>query len=224
MNKNIFQDPEILNSPSYLITEQIFNAITHGAGLILAIIGTIYLTSESYHLPGVLPFVSYLIFGLSMIWMYLMSTLYHSLYFTKVKPIFQFFDHSSIFILIAGSFTPFALVMVGGWLGWTIFAVQWLVAIVGISAKMLNHAWIRKYSNRCLFDDGMVGAFTHSYHYPPVTYPRHRIISVRWRNVHHRYAILFTERPIYLFPRHLALFCHARFDRNFHCRMFNLMI
>lgn len=146
MNKNIFQDPEILNSPSYLITEQIFNAITHGAGLILAIIGTIYLTSESYHLPGVLPFVSYLIFGLSMIWMYLMSTLYHSLYFTKVKPIFQFFDHSSIFILIAGSFTPFALVMVGGWLGWTIFAVQWLVAIVGISAKMLNHAWIRKYS------------------------------------------------------------------------------
>lgn len=66
------------------------------------------------------------------------STLFHSLIFTKAKKVFQVFDHDSIFLLIAGSYTPFCLLSIKGWLGWTLFALIWLLAITGIIYKSLT--------------------------------------------------------------------------------------
>ncbi|WP_192867178.1 PAQR family membrane homeostasis protein TrhA, partial [Staphylococcus aureus] len=69
---------------------------------------------------------------------FLTSTLFHSLIFTKAKKVFQVFDHSSIFLLIAGSYTPFCLLSIRGWLGWTLFVLIWLFAILGIIYKALT--------------------------------------------------------------------------------------
>ncbi len=73
-----------------------------------------------------------------MILLFLTSTLFHSLIFTKAKKVFQVFDHSSIFLLIAGSYTPFCLLSIRGWLGWTLFVLIWLFAILGIIYKALT--------------------------------------------------------------------------------------
>ena len=73
-----------------------------------------------------------------LILLFLSSTLFHSLIFTRAKKVFQVFDHSSIFLLIAGSYTPFCLISIGGWLGWTLFSLVWLIAIVGIVYKSLT--------------------------------------------------------------------------------------
>ncbi len=78
-----------------------------------------------------------IVFGSSMILLYLSSTLYHSFTGHRIKQIFQVFDHSAIYLLIAGSYTPLTLVAVGGPLGWSIFGVIWFLAIGGILAKSL---------------------------------------------------------------------------------------
>lgn len=81
--------------------------------------------------------VSYSIFGASMILLFLFSTLFHSLIFTKAKKVFQVFDHSSIYLLIAGSYTPYSLVTIGGPLGWSMCIIIWLLAISGIVYKAI---------------------------------------------------------------------------------------
>jgi hemolysin III len=73
-----------------------------------------------------------------MILLFLFSTLFHSLIFTKAKKVFQVFDHASIFLLIAGSYTPFCLLSIQGWLGWTLFVAIWLLAISGIVYKSIT--------------------------------------------------------------------------------------
>ena len=73
-----------------------------------------------------------------MILLFLFSTLFHSLMFTRARTVFQVFDHSSIFLLIAGSYTPFCLISIQGWLGWALFVFIWLIAIAGIIYKSLT--------------------------------------------------------------------------------------
>ncbi len=82
--------------------------------------------------------ISYAIYGSMMILLFLFSTLFHSLMFTRAKKVFQVFDHASIFLLIAGSYTPFCLLSIQGWLGWTLFILIWLLAISGIVYKSLT--------------------------------------------------------------------------------------
>ncbi|MGM0124479.1 hemolysin III [Enterococcus sp. AZ194] len=125
-------------SRKYLIVNEVLNAVTHGIGAGLSIAGLVFLIIKGARLGSALPVVSYCLYGSTLILLFLSSTLFHSLIFTKAKKVFQVFDHSSIFLLIAGSYTPFCLLSVKGWLGWTLFALIWVLAICGVVYKSLT--------------------------------------------------------------------------------------
>ncbi|MFZ2575963.1 MAG: hemolysin III family protein [Lactococcus hircilactis] len=122
-----------IESRSYLILNEIFNSITHGIGLGLAIAGLVLLLVRATQSGSAMQVVSASIYGTALILLFLFSTLAHSLHFTKAVNVFRVFDHSGIYFLIAGTYTPYCLVAVRGWLGWTIFGVIWACAITGIT-------------------------------------------------------------------------------------------
>jgi hemolysin III len=110
------------------------NSITHGVGLALAIAGTVYLIAASTHgSPWVI--VSCAVFSATLMSVYLCSTLYHSLVRTRARHVFQVLDHSSIYLLIAGTYTPFTLVSLRGPVGWVLFGAVWSLAIAGVIFK-----------------------------------------------------------------------------------------
>jgi hemolysin III len=113
------------------IVEEIFNSITHGLGVIAGIVGLI-LGVVLMVMPNTLK-IGFIIYATCLTLLMLASTLYHALAFTKAKKVFRAIDHGSIFLLIAGSFTPFVTYLYQGW-GRIIFLTAiWLVAIIGIS-------------------------------------------------------------------------------------------
>ena len=122
----------------YLILNEVLNAVTHGIGFGLSIAGLVILLIKGARLDSPIHIISYAIYGSMMILLFLFSTLFHSLMFTRAKKVFQVFDHTSIFLLIAGSYTPFCLLSIQGWLGWTLFILIWLLAISGIVYKSLT--------------------------------------------------------------------------------------
>lgn len=113
--------------------EEIANSVTHGIGLLLSIAGLSVLTSFASVFGSVWHIVSCSIYGATQILLYAASTLYHSITHPKAKAIFRALDHSAIFLLIAGTYTPFTLVNLRGPWGWTIFGVVWGLALVGIA-------------------------------------------------------------------------------------------
>lgn len=113
--------------------EEFWNVITHGLGFILSIPALILLIVKANVLESALHMVSFVVFGVSMMALYLASTLFHG--FSKYKQIFSRLDHASIYILIAGTYTPIALLGVGGKLGWVIFGVEWGLTILGMIFK-----------------------------------------------------------------------------------------
>lgn len=123
---------------TYLIVNEVLNACTHGVGLGLSIAGLVILLIKGAHLGSAMHIVSYALYGTMMILLFLFSTLFHSLIFTKAKKVFQVFDHASIYLLIAGSYTPYCLLSIGGWRGWTLFSLIWALAIGGIVYKSLT--------------------------------------------------------------------------------------
>lgn len=125
-------------SRKYLILNEVLNAVTHGIGAGLSIAGLVLLLIKGARLGSPIHVVSYAIYGSTLILLFLSSTLFHSLIFTKAKKVFQVFDHSTIFLLIAGSYTPFCLLSVDGWLGWVLFVLIWLMAISGVVYKSLT--------------------------------------------------------------------------------------
>lgn len=125
-------------SRKYLIVNEVLNAVTHGIGLGLSIAGLVILLVKGANLGSALYVVSYALYGSTLILLFLSSTLFHSLIFTKAKKVFQVFDHSSIFLLIAGSYTPFCLLSVQGWLGWTLFGLIWTLAVSGVVYKSVT--------------------------------------------------------------------------------------
>ena len=115
--------------------EEIANAITHGLGALLAIAALIILTVFSILKGTTWHVVSFTIFGATLVTLYLASTLYHSLTNEKAKVLFRKFDHMSIYLLIAGTYTPFCLTVLNNWIGWTLFGIVWGSAILGIVLK-----------------------------------------------------------------------------------------
>lgn len=135
--KNLFAVPKE-RSKKYVILNEVLGAVTHGIGTALAIAGLVVLVVSAAKTGDAMRITTYTIYGSSLVLLYLFSTLYHSLYFTKANHVFQIFDHSSIFILIAGSYTPYTLVGIGGSKGWWMFGVIWALAIFGILYKIFN--------------------------------------------------------------------------------------
>lgn len=111
---------------------EIFNASTHGLATILSILGLVYLIIKGLSLSSVPAIVAYSIYGASLILLFLNSTLYHSLKFTKFRSFFQKLDHGSIYLLIAGTYTPYLMLAIAGKIGYTFLAIIWIIAGLGI--------------------------------------------------------------------------------------------
>jgi hemolysin III len=107
-----------------------FNSISHLVGAALAVVGLIPLAVVASEGGEARRIVSFAVYGVALVLLYLMSTLYHGLH-GRAKDVFRRLDHIAIYLLIAGTYTPFALVVLGGSLGWTILAAVWSLALVG---------------------------------------------------------------------------------------------
>jgi hemolysin III len=120
----------------YSFIEEFFNSITHGVGIIISISALIIMVFFSSRYGNTIHIVSSSIFGIALVLLYTASTLYHSFQKPRIKHTFKIIDHSCIYILIAGTYTPFMLVTLHGTLGWTIFSVVWSLTILGILFKV----------------------------------------------------------------------------------------
>jgi hemolysin III len=123
--------------PAPRLGDILANAITHGVGAALAIAGAAYLvTSSTRGTAWVVASCS--VFAGTLVFVYICSTLYHSLVRTRARRVFRVLDHSAIYLLIAGTYTPFTLVSLRGPVGWVLFGVVWTLAIAGVIFK--SHA------------------------------------------------------------------------------------
>lgn len=121
--------------------EEIANSISHGVGVVAVLVGTPWLIISAIHSGSAWNIVGASIFAVSMALLYLFSMLYHAIPHPRAKKVLRILDHSAIFILIAGTYTPFTLgVLRGGW-GWSLFGVIWGIAIIGIVLKSLRALW-----------------------------------------------------------------------------------
>lgn len=140
----------------YSLGEEIFNSISHGAGALLAVAGTVILIVFSAIYSDAWAVVSSAIYGASLIILYTMSTLYHAITNSKAKKFFRIMDHNTIFFLIAGTYTPITLVPLRGALGWVLFGIVWGAAVVGIVFNSINLEKFRKPSVVCYIMMGWV--------------------------------------------------------------------
>lgn len=120
------------------IGEEIANSITHGLGVLLSIAGLSVLVTLAALRGNAWHIVACSIYGATLVLLYLASTLYHAIQAPRAKRVFQIFDHSAIYLLIAGTYTPFVLITLRGTLGWTLFGLQWGLAVCGIVFKSLT--------------------------------------------------------------------------------------
>ncbi len=135
--QKIWQEPE-QRPKSYYILDNTLSAVTHGIGFCLAVAGLVLLIIKAAATHSPLRIVTFTIYGSCLLLLYLFSTLFHSLIFTRARNVFQIFDHSSIYLLIAGSYTPYSLVAIGGMWGILLFSLVWLIAVFGIVYYIFN--------------------------------------------------------------------------------------
>ncbi len=120
----------------HALREEIANSISHGLGLVLAIVAVPVLVLAAMRGGNVAFLVGVSVFGGTMVLLYLASTLYHSLTHEAAKAVCRVFDHTAIFLLIAGTYTPFSLGVLRGPWGWSLLAIVWALAIIGITLKI----------------------------------------------------------------------------------------
>jgi len=120
------------------VIEELANGVTHGIGLALSVVGLIALVvlsivrGSAWHIAGCTTF------GVTLVLLYGASTLYHSFHAPGLKRILKILDHAAIYLLIAGTYTPFTLVNLRGFWGWTLFALVWGLSVFGIAWKFFH--------------------------------------------------------------------------------------
>lgn len=124
-------------STPYSALEEWLNSLTHGMGVVFSLVGMTLLLVMASQAPDVWKIVSFAIYGVSMVLLYAASTLYHSAKDPQRKLRYKMFDHCAIYLLIAGTYTPFLLVNMREGVGWTLFAVIWGLAALGIALKVI---------------------------------------------------------------------------------------
>lgn len=132
--------------PLYTIGEEIVHAVTHGLGLVLSVAGLVMLVAAASVRGDAWHIVGCAVFGATLVLLYAASTLYHGIRHTHAKQLLQRLDRSAIFLLIAGTYTPFALVTLrGGW-GWMLLGLVWSLALLGIALQVMVPARTRHLS------------------------------------------------------------------------------
>lgn len=139
------QTPSEEPQESYAVGEEIANSITHGIGTALSVIGGIALIVFAALYGDAWRIVSFTIYSVTLVILYLASTLYHSVRDSKLKRIFKILDHACIYLLIAGTYTPFLLVSLRGPWGWTLLGVIWGLALVGVIFKTFSAQRFRRF-------------------------------------------------------------------------------
>ena len=134
-----------VQAAGYSIKEEIAHSVTHGLGLLLSVIGLATLVVSASLYGDAWHIVSSSIYGATLIVLYAASTLYHAVTIPDLKKVLQKIDHAAIFLLIAGTYTPFTLVNLrGGW-GWTLFGMVWSIAIAGMIMELIvkqRYKWL----------------------------------------------------------------------------------
>ncbi len=121
----------------YTLREERLNSLTHGLGALLSAVGTLVLVLAAAREGDVWKIVSFSIFGASLVLLYSASTFYHASRSPRLREVWKMLDHCAIFLLIAGTYTPFLLVNLRGPTGWTLFGIIWGLALAGIVLKLV---------------------------------------------------------------------------------------
>jgi hemolysin III len=128
---------------TYSVGEEVANSLTHGFGIVLSVVGLAVLVVSASASGDVRHVVSCAIFGVTLILLYTASTLYHGIQHSRVKAAMRVLDHSAIFLLIAGTYTPFTLVNLRGPWGWSLFGLIWGLALLGVLFQVtLLRRWV----------------------------------------------------------------------------------
>ena len=152
-----------ISIPKYTLGEELISAISHGVGALLGIAALVLYIVKSCNPFDGYKLASSIVFGLTVTLLYLMSCLYHSLKVNKAKRVFRVIDPCTIFLLIAGTYTPYTLVALRGTLGWWIFGIIWGIAILGIVLNAVNLKKFAKLSVACYLIMGWIIVFAYQY-------------------------------------------------------------
>lgn len=145
--------------PKYTLGEELINSISHGVGALLGIAALVLCIVKSCSPLDGYKLASSIVFGLTFTLLYLMSCLYHALAVNRAKRVFRIIDHCTIFLLIAGTYTPYTLITLRGVTGWILFGVVWGVGILGIVLNAVNLKRFAKLSVLCYIGLGWVVIF-----------------------------------------------------------------
>lgn len=143
-----------LGLPRYTLGEEIFSSVSHGVSALYAVGALVWLLLTCRRTP--LCLASAAVFGGTMVLLYTVSTVYHGLGLNRAKVVFRSLDHCTIFLLIAGTYTPITLVCLGGWKGALMFGVVWAAAVVGIALNAVSVERFKRLSMACYLAMGWV--------------------------------------------------------------------
>lgn len=146
-----------LGLPSYSVGEEIANAVTHGIGAALALVALFVLQTVAP--KELFTQVVVTLYAVTLFLLYFVSTMYHALGICKAKRVFQVLDHCTIFLLIAGSYTPITLIALAGKTGFVLFSIVWAAAIAGILLNVVDMERFRKLSMICYIAMGWIVVF-----------------------------------------------------------------
>ena len=124
------------NIAEYSPLEERINIVSHASGLLFSAVGVVFLVWKAVQHGTLVHTLSFAVFGLSLCLLYAASTAYHSATAPRRRLALRVLDHASIYVLIAGTYTPFALIVLDGAVGWSIFAAAWSMALIGITLKL----------------------------------------------------------------------------------------
>lgn len=127
-----------MNKRRYSLGEEIFNSTSHGIGMLIALASLVLMILISISHGSGIGTLASIVFGLNLLLLYTSSTLYHALTHEKAKKVFKILDHCTIYLLIAGTYTPYALITIGGNRGLLIFVIIWISALLGILLNAIN--------------------------------------------------------------------------------------
>ncbi len=199
---------EVSKYRNQTLGEEIANSISHGVGALGAIAVTPLMIINAID-NGAAAVVGASIFGGTMIVLYLASTLYHAFPHSRTKRVFNILDHAAIFLLIAGTYTPFTLGVLRGAWGWSLFGVVWAIAVLGIVIKSVAGAKSGKLSTALYSGHGVDSSRCCKTFLGKYSGCWFTLASGGWRNVFSR-SIIFYRSPDALWSFHLALVCDGR--------------